>query len=179
MHQFQYMGKRYIARYCGDFRLKCGVICSITFLYSLDLNVWELLSLVIGSWNSHKQPMKTVGRSLDCYHKICQHLSPTFLLSCFVSCISLGMIFLCGLLLHFYFSFQILRRVLFLLSLLSLIPVLLDVSSGSVLFPQLFLFPCFIFKGHLLPLHLPKILISLLTTFFLNERIFSVHLKFV
>lgn len=50
LHQFQYMGKRYIARYCGSFKVLCH------FLYYLDLNVWELSSVVIGSWNSYKQP---------------------------------------------------------------------------------------------------------------------------
>ena len=122
--------------------------------------------------------MKTVGRSLDCYHKICEHLLPTILLSCFVSLISLGKICLCGLLLHFYPCFSILPHNLFLV--FSFSSLSLDVSFGSFLLPQLFLFPYFTLKVHFYPFYpTTEILISHLTIFLLpNERIFLVHLKF-
>lgn len=50
LHQFQYMGKRYIVQVLWGVSVACCII-----LYYLDPKVWELSSVVMGSWNSHKQ----------------------------------------------------------------------------------------------------------------------------
>lgn len=142
LHQFQYMGKRYIARYCGGFSFKYYVLFCMTWIWMCGhCHLWWLaVGILI---NSHEDSWQVFGL-------LPSNLFASFAYSpsvSFFSCMSLGKILLCGLLLHFLPCFQILPHVLFLLSSFPPLPLPLDVSSGSFLLPQLFLFPCLTFKG--------------------------------
>ena len=93
------------------------------FLYYLDLNVGELSSAVIGSWNSHKQPWRQLAGlwiatiksvSIFCLQSFCLVLSHSYLLErfAFVGCCytstlaSQFSLIICSFCLLFLFSFS-------------------------------------------------------------------------
>lgn len=125
LHQFQYMGKRYIARYCGGLARMCIILCIIWLWMCGNCHPWWLaVGILINSRDVFGLLPSNLVASFACI--------PTLLLSHFASCISLGRISLRGLLLHWCASFQIRPCVLFLpVPSLFLLPAPPGVSSRS------------------------------------------------
>lgn len=71
LHQFQYMGKRYIARYCGGLVWRVVSFCVLLGPESVGI-------VVCGDWQLEfsQTAMKTVGGSLDSCHETWRPRSP-------------------------------------------------------------------------------------------------------
>jgi len=143
------------------------------FLYYLDLNVWKLSSVMIGSWNSHKQPrcLWTATVKSGGIFRLRSHTPSVSFCLMHMSWKDFPLWPACFL--------PNAPRVLFLPCPLPLLPAPPGVSSCSFLLLQWFHFPCLTFRGHFLPFLLPatKTLISHITIspfFFIEERFQSI-----
>lgn len=133
--------------------------------------------------------MKTVGRFLDCYHQICLHLSPTVLLfrfphacllerSSFVACCCTSSLASKFSLVSYSFCLPFLLSHFLFMCLLALFSFP-NYFSFPVLLSKVFFFFSFSFLNHsVFQLQRYSFIISP-RSFFLNERMFSVHLKCV